>query len=275
LSEPVIEVRNLWTRFGRQIVHRDINLTVYRGEILALVGGSGSGKTTLLRQMLGLERPGRGEVCVFGKSLHKSDPDELLKLRRRSGVLFQEGALFSALTVFDNIALPMRELKTLEEDFIRDLVLFKLQSVGIEAKHASKMPAELSGGMVKRVALARALALEPELLFLDEPTAGLDPDRSESFVQLLRGLHRELCLTVIMVTHDLDTLAALADRVAVLCEQKLIAVGPVREVAQNAHQFICNFFQGERGRRAVEAAVKREQEQSNACVAGLPEKQGV
>jgi phospholipid/cholesterol/gamma-HCH transport system ATP-binding protein len=275
LSEPVIEVRNLWTRFGRQIVHRDINLTVYRGEILALVGGSGSGKTTLLRQMLGLERPGRGEVCVFGKSLHKSDPDELLKLRRRSGVLFQEGALFSALTVFDNIALPMRELRTLEEDFIRDLVLFKLQSVGIEAKHASKMPAELSGGMVKRVALARALALEPELLFLDEPTAGLDPDRSESFVQLLRGLHRELCLTVVMVTHDLDTLAALADRVAVLCEQKLIAVGPVREVAQNAHQFICNFFQGERGRRAVEAAVKREQEQPNACVAGLPEKQGV
>ena len=275
MSEPVIGVRNLWTRFGRQIVHRDINLTVYRGEILALVGGSGSGKTTLLRQMLGLERPGRGEVCVFGKSLHKSDPDELLKLRRRSGVLFQEGALFSALTVFDNIALPMRELKTFEEDFIGDLVLLKLQSVGIEAKHASKMPAELSGGMVKRVALARALALEPELLFLDEPTAGLDPDRSESFVQLLRGLHRELCLTVVMVTHDLDTLAALADRVAVLCEQKLIAVGPVREVAQNAHQFICNFFQGERGRRAVEAAVKREQEQPNACVAGLAEKQGV
>jgi phospholipid/cholesterol/gamma-HCH transport system ATP-binding protein len=275
LNESVIEVRNLWTRFGRQIVHRDINLTVYRGEILALVGGSGSGKTTLLRQMLGLERPGRGEVCVFGKSLHKSDPDELLKLRRRSGVLFQEGALFSALTVFDNIALPMRELKTLEEDFVRDLVLFKLHSVGIEAKHASKMPAELSGGMVKRVALARALALEPELLFLDEPTAGLDPDRSESFVQLLRGLHRELCLTVVMVTHDLDTLAALADRVAVLCEQKLVAVGPVREVAQNPHQFICNFFQGERGRRAVEAAVKREQQEPNACVAGPLEKQGV
>jgi phospholipid/cholesterol/gamma-HCH transport system ATP-binding protein len=275
LSEPVIEVRNLWTRFGRQLVHRDINLTVERGEILALVGGSGSGKTTLMRQMLGLERPGRGEVLVFGQSLHKGDPEELRALRRRSGVLFQQGALFSALTVFDNLALPMRELKTLEEDFIRDLVMLKLQNVGIEAKHASKMPAELSGGMVKRVALARALSLEPELLFLDEPTAGLDPDRSESFVQLLRSLHRELCLTVVMVTHDLDTLAALADRVAVLCDQRLVAVGSVREVAGNPHQFICNFFQGERGRRAVQIAAQREAVAPNACLAGPLEKQGV
>ena len=272
MTEPVIEVRNLWTRFGRQLVHRDITMTVYRGEILSIVGGSGSGKTTLMRQMLGLEKPGRGEVRVLGRSLRDGDPEELRKLRSRSGVLFQQGALFSALTVFDNVALPMRELKTLEEDFIRDLVLLKLESVGIEARHASKMPAELSGGMVKRVALARALALEPELLFLDEPTAGLDPDRSESFVQLLRGLHSELCLTVVMVTHDLDTLVALSDRVAVLCDQKLIAIGPVREVAQNTHQFICNFFQGERGRRAVEAADKRAHE-PNPCIAGPVEQQ--
>jgi phospholipid/cholesterol/gamma-HCH transport system ATP-binding protein len=224
--------------------------------------------------MLGLEKPARGEVRVLGQLLHQGNPDELRQLRTRSGVLFQQGALFSALTVFDNVALPMRELKTLGEDFIRDLVMLKLQSVGIDAKHATKMPAELSGGMVKRVALARALALEPELLFLDEPTAGLDPDRSESFVSLLRALHRELCLTVVMVTHDLDTLVALTDRVAVLCEQKLIAIGPLREVAENSHQFICNFFQGERGRRAVQAAAERATD-PNTCLAAPVERQGI
>ena len=274
MSEPVIEVRKLWTRFGRQVIHRDIDLTVYRGEILSLVGGSGSGKTTLLRQMLGLEKPARGEVRVLGRSLHEGDFEELRQLRTRSGVLFQHGALFSALSVFDNVALPMRELKTLDENFIRDLVLLKLQNVGIDGKHAAKMPAELSGGMVKRVALARALALEPELLFLDEPTAGLDPDRSESFVHLLRSLHRELCLTVVMVTHDLDTLVALSDRVAVLYEQKLIALGPVREVARHPHPFTSNFFQGERGRRAFEAAGHGADDERSASVAGPVEQQG-
>jgi phospholipid/cholesterol/gamma-HCH transport system ATP-binding protein len=253
LNEPVIEVRNLSTRFGRQFVHRDVSLTVYRGEILSLVGGSGSGKTTLMRQMLGLEKPAAGEVRVFGLPLHHGDAEEMRILRNRWGVLFQHGALFSALDVFENIALPLRELKTLEEDFIRELVLLKLQAVGIDARHATKMPAELSVGMVKRVALARALALEPELLFLDEPTAGLDPDRSESFVQLIRGLHRELCLTVVMVTHDLDTLVALSHRVAVLADQKPIAVGPVHEIAACDHPFIRNFFHGERGQRAMMA----------------------
>ena len=275
MNEPVIEVRDLWTRFGRQVIHRDINLTVYRGEILSLVGGSGSGKTTLLRQMLGLEKPRRGEVRVFGRSLHAEAAYKLLQLRRLSGVLFQHGALFSALTVFDNVALPMRELKTLDENFIRDLVLLKLLNVGIDAIHAGKMPAELSGGMVKRVALARALALDPELLFLDEPTAGLDPDRSESFVQLLRSLHRELCLTVVMVTHDLDTLAALSDRVAVLYEQKMIAVGPVSEIVQHDHPFIRNFFQGERGRRAVNASVQRAADERSLSAAPALQAQGI
>jgi phospholipid/cholesterol/gamma-HCH transport system ATP-binding protein len=247
-------VRNLWTRFGRQVVHRDVSLTVYRGEVLSLVGGSGSGKTVLLRQMLGLEMPSRGEVRVFGCNLHEGDPAALRALRNRWGVLFQEGALFSALNVYDNVALPLRELRTLDESLVRDLVLLKLCMVSIEPRHATKMPAELSGGMVKRVALARALALEPELLFLDEPTAGLDPDRSESFVKLIQGLHRELNLTVVMITHDLDSLVALSSRVAVLADHQLVAAGSIAEVAEVDHPFVRNFFQGERGRRALEPA---------------------
>jgi phospholipid/cholesterol/gamma-HCH transport system ATP-binding protein len=256
-TECIIEVRHLWTQFGAQLVHRDLNLCVHRGEVLSLVGGSGSGKTTLLRQMLGLERPARGEVLVFGQRLHDGDPEELRLLRSRWGMLFQQGALFSSLTVYDNIALPLREMKTLDEELIHDLVMMKLDMVGIERHHGAKMPSELSGGMVKRIALARALSLEPELLFLDEPTAGLDPDRSESFVTLIAELRRELGLTVVMVTHDLDTLVSLSDRVAVLCDQQLIAIGTVREIAGFSHKFIGNFFQGERGQRALEAVKDR------------------
>ena len=255
-KRSLVEVKDLWTRFGNHVVHRDVNLAVDRGEILSLVGGSGSGKTTLLRQMMGLEMPWRGDVKVFGVSLHDSDPDEVQRIRRRWGVLFQHGALFSALSVYDNIALPLRELGSLDEALIRELVLLKLRLVGIEPGHAAKMPADLSGGMVKRVALARALALEPELLFLDEPTAGLDPDRSESFVSLIQALRRELELTVVMVTHDLDTLIALSDRVAVLCDQQIVALGTLPEIVGSSHRFICNFFQGERGKRAMQAVAE-------------------
>ena len=251
-QDCIIEMRNLWTQFGTQVVHRDLNLCVHRGEVLSLVGGSGSGKSTLLREMLGLEHPTRGEVWVFGVSLRHGDPAAVGAIRNRWGMLFQEGALFSALTVFENVALPLRELKALDEELIHDLVMLKLDMVGIERGHASKMPSSLSGGMVKRIGLARALSLEPELLFLDEPTAGLDPDRSESFCTLIADLKRELGLTVVMVTHDLDTIVSISDRVAVLADQKIAALGTVAEVAAVPHPFIVNFFQGERGKRALE-----------------------
>jgi len=251
-NQNVIEISGLWTVFGHTTVHRDIDLDVRQGEVLGLVGGSGSGKTTMLRQMLGLERPFRGSVKVFGVDLHRCDLAERQAVRSRWGVLFQNGALFSALSVYDNIALALRELRALDEELIHDLVVSKLDMVGIEAHHASKMPSQLSGGMIKRIGLARALALDPELLFLDEPTAGLDPDRSESFVRLIQELRQELHLSVVMVTHDLDTLVALADRVAVLCEQRLLTVGPLREITMVDHPFVHNFFRGERGQRALE-----------------------
>ncbi len=251
--KPLVEIEGLWTVFGDNVVHRDLNLSVAQGEVLALVGGSGSGKTTLLRQMLGLERPARGTVRVFGIPLHAVPIAQLRRLRKRWGVLFQEGALYSALSVFDNVALPLREMRCFDEGFVRDMVMLKLAMVDIEARHAAKMPAELSGGMVKRIALARALALEPELLFLDEPTAGLDPDRSESFVRLVAELRRELKLTVVMVTHDLDTLVAAANRIAVLAEQRVLVTGTLSEVVAAKHPFIVNFFLGERGLRALAA----------------------
>lgn len=253
-AEPVIEVRGLWTQFGDLVVHRDLDLSVMPGEVVSLVGGSGSGKTTLLRQMLGLEQPRRGTIRVFGVPLHDGDPELVKRVRKRWGVLFQHGALYSALSVFDNIALPLRELHAFDEDLIRDLVMLKLDAVGIEHRHAGTMPSDLSGGMIKRIALARALVLDPELLFLDEPTAGLDPDRSEAFVALVRDLHRKLNFTVVMATHDLDTLVSVSNRVAVLADQRVLICGPLRDVVRLGHPFIRNFFLGERGLRALSAA---------------------
>lgn len=250
-GECIIAVEGLYTRFGSHVVHENINLCVRRGEVIALVGGSGSGKTALMRQMLGLEIPAQGTVRVFGEPLHGHDRKKLQIMRNRCGVLFQKGALFSALSVYDNIALPMRELRTLEEGMIRDLVMLKLKMVDIEVRHASKMPAELSGGMIKRIALARAMALDPELLFLDEPTAGLDPELSEGFVKLIQTMRTELPLTIVMATHDLDTLVALSDRVAVLAEQRIVALGSLHDVVRANHPFITNFFRGERGQRAL------------------------
>jgi phospholipid/cholesterol/gamma-HCH transport system ATP-binding protein len=242
----LISVENVWTRYGSTIVHRDLNLCVEQGKVLAIIGGSGSGKTTLLRLLLGLEMPSQGQIKVFDRPLQGCSDDDLREIRRRWGVLFQEGALFSALSVYDNVALPLRELNALPEEVICELVMMKLSMVQIDAASAGKMPAELSGGMVKRVGLARALALNPELLFLDEPTAGLDPERSHGFVQLIESLRRALKLTVVMVSHDVDTVMALADRVAVLAEQRLLTVAPLWEVVHYDHPFVKSFFLGRR-----------------------------
>ncbi|MDP3540341.1 MAG: ATP-binding cassette domain-containing protein [Azonexus sp.] len=242
----VVELAGISTVFAGQYIHRDLNLRVEAGQILGLLGGSGSGKTTLLREMLGLLRPTAGSVRLFGSDLNDADPVAQRSVRRRLGMLFQHGALFSALSVFDNIAFPLRELRCLDEDWICRLVHLKLAMVELEPAHGKLMPAELSGGMVKRVALARALALEPELLLLDEPTAGLDPDRSQNFVELVGSLQQALGLTVIMVTHDLNTLAGLATHVAVLADGHIIACGPKDEVMTVDHPFVTGFFGADR-----------------------------
>lgn len=264
VGEAVVEITGLWTKFGRTVVHQDLNLEIYAGEILSIVGGSGTGKTVLLRQMLGLERPARGCVKVFGEDISEADADQLKRMRNHWGMLFQQGALYSALTVFDNIALPMRELRALPEDVIYDAVLLKMNMVGLGIEHAFKMPSDLSGGMIKRASLARALALEPQLLFLDEPTAGLDPDLSDAFVALIQSLHSELGLTVVMVTHDLDTLFALSTRIAVLAEKHVIALGPTRDILAVDHPFIKKFFHGARGQRALEVLDEHENELAQA-----------
>ena len=252
-GEPIIEVRGLWSAFpvpggGQVVVHKDLDLTVYRGEVLTLVGGSGTGKTVLLRQMLGLNTPYKGSITVLGQPVSQLTRDGAAT---RVGMLFQQGALFSAFSVLDNIAFPLRETGTLPDELVREAALLKLQMVGLKATDAHKMPSELSGGMIKRVALARSLIMDPPLLLLDEPTAGLDPSSSDDFCALLRELRAALGLTVIMVTHDLDTLFALSTRVAVLADKKVIVTGPPHEVAHFKHPFIEHFFMGERGQRAM------------------------
>ena len=245
-APSVIELDGVCTSFRGPVVHRDLSLQVRAGQIVGLLGGSGSGKTTLLREILGLLRPDSGAVRLFGVDLNEPDVGLQRNLRRRLGMLFQHGALFSALSVFENIAFPLRELRCLDEDWIRRLVHLKLAMVGLGNGHGKLMPAELSGGMVKRVALARALALEPELLLLDEPTAGLDPDRSQNFVELIGDLQRELGLTVVMVTHDLNTLAGLASHVAVLADHRILAFGTRAEIMTVDHPFVTGFFGADR-----------------------------
>jgi phospholipid/cholesterol/gamma-HCH transport system ATP-binding protein len=243
-----IEINGLWTIIDGAVIHRDIELRVRSGEVLAIIGGSGSGKTTLLREMLGLLWPTRGEVKVLGADMRRLSRRERRVWPTRCGVVFQSGALFSALSTFDNVALPVRETAWWPEDLLAELVLTTLQATGIAASQATKLPAELSGGMVKRVALARALILEPELLFMDEPTAGLAPDQRHAVISLLVRLKREFELTVVIITHDVEVVLALADRVAVLADQRLLTVAPLKEVAELSHPFVRSFFLEQTGR---------------------------
>lgn len=249
--DPVVAIDGLWSVFpsasGEVVIHKDLNLTIEHGEILSIVGGSGSGKTVLLRQILGLATPAKGTVTVLGEPASELGAHGAAS---RVGMLFQHGALFSAFTVLENIAFALRELGTLPQDLINDVAMVKLQMVGLEARHAHKMPADLSGGMIKRAALARALVMDPPLLLLDEPTAGLDPGSSDDFCQLLRSLHRELGLSVVMVTHDLDTLFELSTRIAVVADQHIVVNDLPLAVMRHPHPFIHDYFQGERAQRA-------------------------
>jgi len=240
--ESVLEVRELVTRFGAERIHDGVSFSVRRGEMVALIGGSGTGKSVLLKEVIGLLRPAGGSIRLLGAEVWRSSPDEMNALRRRFGMLFQDGALFSSLTVAENIAVPFRENTELPTELVSALVGFKLALVGLAPETGAKMPAQLSGGMRKRAALARALALEPEILFLDEPTSGLDPVGARAFDRLVRVLCDSLGLTVFIVTHDLDTLLSVIDRAIVLAGGKVIADGPVDAVRRTDDAWIRDYF---------------------------------
>lgn len=247
-ADDIIEIHNLSTRFGDACIHQDLNLTIKRGEILGIVGGSGSGKTTLLRAMLGLAKPCSGTIKVFGHHLYSSSAKTLLEIQRRFGVLFQQNALFSSLTLLQNVAFPLREHVSIDEKSIEQLALLKIILAGLPIEAANKYPAELSGGMQKRAGLARAIVLDPELLFLDEPTAGLDPNTAAGFDELVLNLQGTMGLTVVMVTHDLDSLWKITNRVAFLGEKKVLCVDEIAKLVKHHHPLIKDFFHGARGR---------------------------
>jgi phospholipid/cholesterol/gamma-HCH transport system ATP-binding protein len=249
-EQAVIEVRNLSTRFGAHVVHDGIDLDVRRKEIFALIGGSGSGKSTLLREMILLHRPDSGTVRVLGAELQSLGEAETVALRRRWGVMFQHGGLFGSMTVTENVGLPLREHTALEDPLIDDIAAWKIATAGLAPETGMQFPSELSGGMLKRASLARALVLDPELLFLDEPTAGLDPESAGGVDELVRQLRDTLGLTIVMITHDLDLLWQVADRVAVLADGKVQGVGSMDELSRMAHPAIRGFFDGPRGRAA-------------------------
>ena len=248
--EPIIRIRGLVNAFGDVVVHDHLDLDVYRGEVLGVVGGSGAGKSVLLRSIIGLNRPTSGSIKVFGQETAAEESEDLKGLQLRWGVLFQEGALFSSQTVAQNIQVPMRRWTDLSEEMMDELAAMKLALVGLPADAGAKFPAEISGGMKKRAGLARALALDPELLFLDEPTSGLDPISAAQFDDLVRNLQQSLGLTVFLVTHDLDTLRATCDRIAVLVDKK-IKVGTIETLTRDGNPWIHAYFCGPRGRAAL------------------------
>jgi len=260
--DPVIEVRGLKSSFGDQIVLENLDLVLCRGEILGVVGGSGTGKSVLMRAIIGLQTPDEGEIEVFGEPMIGRDEEEAKHVRRRWGILFQGGALFSTLTVAENIQVPIREFYPgIDQELLDEIAAYKISMSGLPADAGAKYPAELSGGMRKRAGIARALALDPELLFLDEPTSGLDPIGAAAFDQLISELRDALGLTVFLITHDLDTLYAICDRVAVLADRKVVAIGTITELLALDHAWIQEYFKGPRGRAA---ATVNEREEARA-----------
>lgn len=251
---PVIAISGLQNRFGDQVVHHDLALEMHRGEVLGVVGGSGSGKSVLMRSILGLRRPQAGRIEMLGHDVLRADDASHRIIERRTGVLFQDGALFSSLSVAENVAVPLREHHAdVPEELRNALVEIKVRLVGLSADTCAKFPAQLSGGMRKRAGLARALALDPELLFLDEPTAGLDPIGAAAFDQLLRTLQQAMGLSVFLITHDLDTLYAICDRVAVLAEGRVLTIGTIEQVQDYDHPWVREYFHGPRARAAQSA----------------------
>jgi len=261
-TEDVIVVRGLRNSFGDQVVHDGLDLEVRRGEIYGVVGGSGTGKSVLMRSIIGLQKPQAGDIHVLGEPTIDRAETEMVDLSKRWGVLFQGGALFSTLTVAENVQVPLREFyKALPQSLLDEIAAYKVVMSGLPADAGPKYPSQLSGGMRKRAGLARALALDPEVLFLDEPTAGLDPIGAAAFDELIKSLQKTLGLTVFLITHDLDTLYAICDRVAVLADHKVIAVGTIDELLATDHPWIQEYFRGPRGRAAnasVEHAAAKE-----------------
>jgi phospholipid/cholesterol/gamma-HCH transport system ATP-binding protein len=249
-NETIIEISKVSTRFGDHVVHSEIDLEVRRAEIFALIGGSGSGKSTLLREMILLQRPDSGTIRVLGVDLQQIGDDAALALRQRCGVMFQHGGLFGSLTVKENVGLPLREHTGLDDVLIDEIAAWKLDMAGLKPEVGAQYPSELSGGMMKRASLARALSLDPELLFLDEPTAGLDPVSAAGVDELVRKLRDEFGLTIIMITHDLDLLWQVADHVAVLAEGKVQGIGSMSELSHMENPAVRQFFDGPRGRTA-------------------------